>query len=321
MVTHSTTGALNPVWHSHSTDTHSLHIPPSASHTHQSSSQEEINEQYVPPAGPSEHVSPKDNTVRAVSCHPALCPSFHPSLGSAGQLQAELTAHHCFQQHSLLRNFAQAAGQRGREMRSSSPRAHRTSQGIYLRRRGVSVTLSEHTIYRYPQDKAPGKRIRFYPGIYGLFFFFIIITHLPKLRIKSYFLSPSSREFPKFLFPMTQSWCQKRCNNKSLQSWGKQDYPFSAQDGSHLHCSQISKYFIYFNRAAQKTQPANREQRVEANKEQRSRSSQSSTRHQEPNQTKTRRQNLENDSYVQLTPFPLTRGFLETARFATTSRQ
>lgn len=119
------------------------------------------------------------------------------------------------------------------------------------------------------------------------FFFFIIITHLPKLRIKSYFLSPSSREFPKFLFPMTQSWCQKRCNNKSLQSWGKQDSPFSAQDGSHLHCSQISKYFIYFNRAAQKTQPANREQRVEANKEQRSRSSQSSTRHQEPNQTKT----------------------------------
>lgn len=104
-----------------------------------------------------------------------------------------------------------------------------------------------------PTRQSPRKKkIRLYPGIYGLFFSFIIITHLPKLRIKSYFLSPSSREFPKFRFPMTQSWCQKRCNNKSLQSWGKQDSPFSAQDGSHLHCSQISKYFIDFNRAAQK---------------------------------------------------------------------
>lgn len=120
-------------------------------------------------------------------------------------------------------------------------------------RRGFGHSVRAHHLSLYPQDKAPGKKkIRLYPGIYGLFFSFIIITHLPKLRIKLYFLSPSSREFPKFRFPMTQSWCQKRCNNKSLQSWGKQDSPFSAQDGSHLHCSQISKYFIDFNRAAQK---------------------------------------------------------------------
>lgn len=36
---------------------------------------------------------------------------------------------------------------------------------------------------------------------------------------------------------------------------------------------------------------------------------------------KAQRQNLENDPYVQLTPFPLTCRFLETDRFATTFRQ
>lgn len=179
MVAQSTTGALNPVWHSHSTDTHNLHIPLSASHTHQSSSQEEINEQYVPSAGPSERVSPKDNTVRAVSRCPALCPSFHPSLGSAGQLQAELTAHHCFQQHSLLRYFAQAAGQRGREMRSSSPRAHRTSQGIYLRCGGVSVTLSEHTIYHSTHKTKPQEKKNQTLSWYLWTFFFLYYYYPP----------------------------------------------------------------------------------------------------------------------------------------------
>lgn len=131
-------------------------------------------------------------------------------------------------------------------------------------------SLSGHRIYHSPEnpwDKAPGKTTRLYSVIYGHLHYHL----LPDLRMKSWVLPFSSRNWSHV--SLSNSWCQKICNEKSLWCWeGKKPHKLLPLFSAHVR-SPWSQMFHPFQEGNTETQTTNWEQQVPDNRDLESRSS------------------------------------------------